>query len=39
MLPKPTFWNSGETEEVTIISFGDCDAGTFRPGANGLEIH
>jgi len=39
MLPKPTFWNSGETEEVTIISFGDCDAGTFKPDANGLEIH
>jgi len=39
MLPKPTFWNSSETEEVTIISFGDCDAGTFKPDTNGLEIH
>ncbi|GAJ01018.1 unnamed protein product, partial [marine sediment metagenome] len=41
MLPKPTFWNAGETEKVTIISFGDCDAGTYKPDAdgNGLEIH
>jgi len=39
MLPKPTFWNAGETDEVTIIPFGDCDAGKFRPDANGLEIH
>ncbi|GAI71016.1 unnamed protein product, partial [marine sediment metagenome] len=39
MLPKPTFWNAGETAEVTIISFGDCDAGKFWPNANGLEIH
>jgi len=39
MLPKPTFWDSSDIEEVTIIPFGDCDAGKFRPNANGLEIH
>ena len=39
MLPKPTFWNEEETEEVLVIDFGNIDAGSFKPDSAGLILH
>lgn len=38
MLPSPRFYNpAGDTEQL-IHDFGNCDAGAYKPDANGWEV-
>lgn len=40
MLPKPKFYDSTDTTEYTTpYNFGNCDAGSYKPDSDGLEIH